>query len=282
MNKIITILFFCLFAETGFSQNANPYSNTDKGQVYILWGWNRAYYTKSNISFKGDDYNFELAKVKAHDRPTAFSYHNYLKIDRITIPQTNFRMGYFIKKDLALTLGFDHMKYVMDQDQTVKMTGNIDRNGSYKGSYNGDKVLTEDFLTFEHTDGLNYINVEVEKYMKIYQSENNKFIVQGLAGGGIGFMMPRTDAKLLDYERNDEFHVAGFGVNSKIGLQLTFFKHLVIKFENKYGYINMPDINLHKKGINGTAKQAFFFTALDGMIGGTFSLNGKKKEIKSK
>jgi len=39
---------------------------------------------------------------------------------------------------------------------------------------------------------------------------------------------------------------------------------------------------LHKKGINGTAKQAFFFTALDGMIGGTFSLNGKKKEIKSK
>jgi len=72
MNKVITILFLCLLAETGFSQNSNPYSNTDKGQVYILWGWNRAYYTKSNISFKGDDYKFELAKVKAHDRPTAF------------------------------------------------------------------------------------------------------------------------------------------------------------------------------------------------------------------
>ena len=64
MNKVITILFLCLLAETGFSQNSNPYSNTDKGQVYILWGWNRAYYTKSNISFKGDDYKFELAKVK--------------------------------------------------------------------------------------------------------------------------------------------------------------------------------------------------------------------------
>ena len=167
-------------------------------------------------------------------------------------------------------------------EEALKMTGTIDRNGSYKGSYSGDKVLTEDFLTFEHTDGLNYINFEAEKYMKIYQSENNKFIAQGLAGAGVGFMMPKSNVKLLDYERSDRFHVAGFGLSSKIGLQLTFFKHLFIKFENKYGYINMPDINLHKKGINGTGKQAFFFTAINGNIGGTFSLNGNKKKNKSK
>ncbi len=277
MSKLITILLFSFIAITGFSQNAAVHSNTDKGQIYVLWGWNRAAYTKSNISFKGDDYNFQLKKVMAHDRPTPFSYYNYLKIDRLTIPQTNFRLGYFIKKDFAISFGFDHMKYVMDQNQTVKMTGIVDQNGPFKGNYNGDKVLTEDFLTFEHTDGLNYINFEGEKFFNIYHSANNKFIVNGLAGAGAGILMPRTDAKLLNYERNDEFHIAGFGLAAKAGIQATFFKHLIVKLENKYGYINMPDINLHKKGINGKAKQAFFFAAIDGMIGASFSLNNKKK-----
>lgn len=283
MSKLITILFFLLIASTGFSQNTVPYSNTEKGQIYILWGWNRAAYTKSNMSFKGDDYNFQLKKVKAHDRPTPFSYYNYLKIDRLTIPQTNFRLGYFIKKDIAISFGFDHMKYVMDQNQVVKMKGTVDRDGPNKGIYNGDKTLTEDFLTFEHTDGLNYINVEVEKFFTIYHSSNNKLIVKGLAGAGAGILMPRTDAKLLNYERNDEFHVAGFGLAAKAGIQATFFKHIIVKLENKYGYINMPDINLHKKGINGKAKQAFFFAAIDGMIGASFSLNNnKKKKVNSR
>lgn len=277
MNKLITILFFCLLSANSFSQNADGYSNTNKGQIYILWGWNTAAYTKSNISFKGSDYDFRLEKVKAHDRQTKFSFYNYFKIDRITIPQTNFRVGYFVKKDIALSFGVDHMKYVMDQDQTVKMTGTIDQSGPNKGTYNGDKKLTEDFLTFEHTDGLNYINFEGEKYYHIYHSKNDKLIVDGLAGAGAGVLMPKSNVKLLNYERNDAFHLAGFGISAKAGIQATFFKHLVIKFENKYGYINMPDINLHKKGIEGKAKQAFFFTAFDGMIGGSFSLNNKKK-----
>ena len=45
----------------------------------------------------------------------------------------------------------------------------------------------------------------------------------------------------------------------------------------------MPDINLHKKGIPGRGKQSFFFSAIDGMIGYSFSFNEKKsKKIKSK
>jgi len=29
-----------------------------------------------------------------------------------------------------------------------------------------------EFLTFEHTDGLNYVNIGAEKYNKIYQGNN--------------------------------------------------------------------------------------------------------------
>ena len=56
------------------------------------------------------------------------------------------------------------------------------------------------------------------------------------------------------------------------------FKHLILKFENKFGYINMPDMILHNKGIAGKAKQDFFFTSFNEMIGGTFSLKRKSKK----
>lgn len=248
--------------------------------MFIMWGWNRAAYTKSNISFKGDDYDFKLKKVVAHDRPTAFKFNDYLEIDRLTIPQTNFKLGYFIRQNLAITIGFDHMKYVMDKDQTVSMKGVITRQGAYKGNYDGEKKLTEDFLTFEHTDGLNYINVEVEKYRNLYHAASNKLMLDILIGGGAGVLMPRTDIKLLNYDRSDQFHISGFGLSLKAGLQATIFKHLVIKIENKNGYINMPDLILHKKGIAGRGKQAFFFTALDAMIGYSFSFNNKKNKSK--
>ena len=138
-----------------------------------------------------------------------------------------------------------------------------------------------DFLTYEHTDGLNYINLEAEKFRTFYQSRNSKCIISGFFGAGGGVLFPRSDVKLLDYQENDEFHVAGFGLSGKAGIQATLFKHFVIKIENKYGYINMPDINLHKKGIFGRGKQAFWFTELDAMVGATFTFNQKMNKAKA-
>ena len=274
-NGIILILSF--LGKVTFSQKNINSSSTDKGHFFVSWGWNRAAYTKSNISFKGSDYDFQLRKVVAHDKPSKINFRNYLQIDRLTIPQTNFRVGYFVRNNLSVSIGFDHMKYVMDNDQTVFMKGVITQRGQFEGNYNGEKKITADFLTYEHSDGLNYINVEVEKYYKLLHGLNNKFTLYGFLGGGAGILMPRTDIKLMNYERSDAFHVSGFGVNIKAGIQATLFKHLFIKFENKNGYINMPDINLHKKGVPGRAKQFFFFTAVDGMIGYSFSFRNKKK-----
>ncbi len=280
MKRIVIILVLSFFVKDAFSQSGVNYSSTKKGQVYILWGWNRAAYTKSNIGFKGQDYDFKLYKVSAHDRPTSFNVEDYMRIDRFTTPQTNFRLGYFVRKNLAVSFGFDHLKYVMDNDQTVMMKGNIQRDGAFKGNYNGEKKLTEDFLTFEHTDGLNYVNLEVEKYVNLYHAASNNCNIDALVGGGGGILLPRTNVHLLNYEISDQYHVSGFGLSLKAGIQATLFKHLTIKFENKYGYINMPNIVLHKKGTSGLGKQAFFFTAVDGMIGYSFSLSGKKSNKK--
>jgi hypothetical protein len=274
------VVLFLLTISSAFGQQDrfNPHS---KGHAYFQWGWNRGYYTNSTIKFKGDDYDFSLQKVVAHDRPTTpVSYHNYLQPNRLTIPQNNWRLGYFIKDNLAITLGTDHMKYVMDQNQTVNLNGSISREGKFKGQYNNQPtVLTDDFLTFEHTDGLNYVNVEIEKYNRIAATNNDKLIFNAMFGGGTGLMIPKTNAKLLDYERNDRFHISGFGLNVKAALEAVFFKRVILKFEASEGYINMPNIVLHAKGINGKASQNFFFTEFDAVLGWSF-MAVKPKELK--
>lgn len=281
--KTILILIVLFTTTASYGQDKNSYSDKRKGQLSISWGWNRAAYTRSNIRFRGSDYDFRLYKVVAHDRPTPFSFRDYMKFSRLTIPQTNLRVSYFIKDNLALSFGDDHMKYVMDQNQVARMKGTITRNGNYKGEHNEEITLSEDFLTFEHTDGLNYLNIELEKYHTWYHSRNHKLIVSGMYGGGGGVLLPKSNVHLLDYERNDRFHLSGFGISAKAGVQATFFRHLVVKFENKYGYINMPDIILHKKGIPGRARQGFFFAEFYGTIGATFHLaNRKLNKIESK
>ena len=232
MKKSGLIFLLGLLGRDGFSQKNMNFSGTEKGRFFITWGWNRSAYTRSNIRFKGNDYDFELKKVVAHDEPSYFNI-NYLRIDRLTNPQTNFKIGYFVKENLSVSIGFDHMKYVMDNNQTVFMKGVITQRGKYEGVYNGDTKIAEDLLTYEHTDGLNYINVETEKYFNLYHGRSNKFVVNASIGAGAGLLMPRTDIKLLGYDRSDQFHVSGFGLNMKATIQATIFKHLLIKVENK-------------------------------------------------
>ena len=193
----------------------------------------------------------------------------------MTIPQTNFHIGYHISDHYTISAGVDHMKYVMKNGQTVKMNGYINgSNTSHDGTYNNtDKLLSEDFLTFEHTDGLNYVVVEgarIDDISRLFGIRNTDILQVNLTEGiGFGALYPKTNTKLLNKERYDEFHIAGTGVNAKAGLHLTFFKYFLIIGELKGGYINMYDVRT-TYDIADKAKHDFFFFETVLGIGGTF------------
>jgi hypothetical protein len=42
--------------------------------MFVFWGWNRAMFSKSDIHFKGNGYDFVLHNVVAHDRPSDLSW----------------------------------------------------------------------------------------------------------------------------------------------------------------------------------------------------------------
>lgn len=246
-----------------------------KGELFFYWGWNRSVYTASDIHFTGDDYVFVLSDVVARDRQSAFEGKLYLNPGTATIPQYNFRLGYFFHSRYSISFGIDHMKYVMQQNQAVAIRGTIENSGTaYDGSYRGeDIILSDDFLKFEHTDGLNYINLELRRQDALIAWKHGS--VNSVLGIGSGILFPRTNATLLGNARNDVFHLSGFGLGLMAGLNILFYNHVFVQSEWKGGYINMPDIRT-TASTSDKAAQQFFFSQVNILFGGSFYL-GKNK-----
>lgn len=275
----MVVLTFCVFSQYTFSQNKveNPekYTTHNKGKFYFYWGGNREAYSKSDIRFKGADYDFTLYDVEAHDKPKGW-HIDYINPARMTVPQTNFRMGYFINDHYNISIGVDHMKYVMYQNKRVDYLGNYPNPGTYnENPIENQLTLDEQFLTFEHTDGLNYINTEiarVDDISKLFKLPNtDKFQVNTVGGIGVGVLFPKTNAKVLSKDRHDDFHVSGFGASAKVGLIFTFFKHFFVQTELNGGYINMSDIRTTALSAD-TAEQSFWYLQRVIVIGGIFRI----------
>lgn len=275
MKTICIVIFFVLMPFMGFAQTGLPVNQSiSKGKMYFYWGYNRGWFTDSDIHFKGSNYNFILKDVVAKDRQTKFGVDPYFKLNKITIPQYNFRIGYYLTEKWDVSFGIDHMKYVMKQDQIVDIDGYIhDTQSNYNADYfHEDIQLTGDFLKFEHTDGLNYVNIEVRHSDLLF--DFNKVKISLHEGVGVGFLYPRTNTTLLGQQRHDDFHIAGYGVSGVVGARIAFFNMFFVQSEYKGGYINLPDIETTYSK-SDKAYQTFFFSQLNVVFGGIINLHKK-------
>ncbi len=269
-----TILILFVFASSGLSAHSDStkckrVSQVNKSRFFFHWGYNRGWYTKSDIHFKGNNYDFTLHNAVAKDRPTPFQWGDYLAIQNLTIPQTNLKMGYFISENLAVSFGVDHMKYVMQTYRYSRMSGTINNGGLHDGTFdNYNKFLDGGFVLLEHTDGLNYINLEVDRYTRLlnWRTLNTPFKLENNSGFGIGFLLPKTNATLFRSRHRDDFNIAGYGVNAKTGIKLSIGKYFYLQSEFKGGFINMPNIRISSDKSEG-AKQNFLFSQFNWLLG---------------
>jgi hypothetical protein len=273
-------IFLFSFNTTAQDIERKKYTSKNKGKIFVSWGGNRDSYSKSDIRFKGKDYDFTIKDASAVDKPKGW-HLDYMNPTRMTIPQTNFKLGYFISEKYTISFGLDHMKYVMNRNKTRSLNGyinlpNTESGSIYNGTYNNASFfVSDDFLKFEHTDGLNYIYTEFARYDDISSLFNlpntDKFqinITEGLAGG---VLLPKTNSTLLRKDRYDQFHLSGYGVSAHAGLNFTFFKHLFLQLDLKGGYINMSDIRTTSNSAE-SASQHFFYLQRVVAFGGIFSI----------
>lgn len=246
-----------------------PNRTTRKGQFYFFWGYNRAVYNKSNIHVHGPDYEFTVYNATAHDRPTPINDKAYYNPSLLTIPQFNFRLGYQIDEKWSVSVGWDHMKYVMDQNQVAQVSGFI--NSPVYTKFNGEylrqpMVISGDLLKFEHTDGLNVTSLDLERRISLLHSRNGIFGLYGLLGAGTGVVVPRSDVRVCTVGLNNHWHISGYHLNAKAGLRLEFLRNGFFQLESRSGYVNLPNILVQNDRAH-RIDQHFFFCEWYGSLG---------------
>ena len=240
-------------AVLSFASIVNAGATNKAGSWFAFHGWNHAAYTNSDITFSGDTYGFTLHDVQASDRQTDFGP---IYIYSPTSPQTNVRLGYYFTDNHSVSFGLDHMKYVMSRLQTVAVEGTTYTNVDYTA---GDSIYLEGFLAYEHTDGLNYWNLNYEYTQAVWESADKTQAFSLFVGPGIAFLTPRTNVTLQGYKtRNDQFQLSGFGFDAHVGLQYDFLTTWFFRAEVKRGFISLPWVSTTKDA-SDTASQSFGF-----------------------
>jgi hypothetical protein len=270
-----------------------------KGTFFAFWGYNRVAFTHSDIHCWGDGYDMNIYDVRATDEPSALGVL-YIKPNGLTVPQFNLRAGYYLTDKCYVSLGTDHMKYIIAK-QATRLNATITK-GQNTGVYHDTEIevgegdspnvdqatiadnLPKGFVSgFEHCDGLNDLSAEIGRIEQLWMSKNKKHALSVLGGAGLGAVIPDTDADILgqppkhDMEYNKKaYHLAGWSASANMGLQFDFQRRIFLLFRVKAGYMNLPDILTTIYG--GKAAQHFDFIEGMGVVGYNFGIHkGKQK-----
>ena len=217
-----------------FNKSSRSYSQ--KGKFFLNLGFNWSTYGKSDINFDGPGYDFTLEDVVGHDQPYKPSL------------QYNIHVGYFLSDRYSISVGYDHMKYVLEVPQQVSISGVISPEisnpaiptGGYAGSYDHQQItIAPDLLTLEYTDGFNYVSTHVQRYDDIWVADNRKTSLSLETGVGLGAIIPRADVKLFKVGMNNKLNIAGWAASAKAGLMFNFNKHLYFSASLEAGHANM-------------------------------------------
>jgi hypothetical protein len=261
MKKYLIVTILCLVCNFSFAQK----EKTFKG-MYFQWGYNKEWYTRSNIRFKlsnGDD--FTLVMAKAHDKPDLDAiYKNPVEI---SIPQYNYRMGFYLNKEQtkAIELNFDHIKYVVTDYQNVKIRGRI--NGT---NINKDTILDPvNFLHLEHTDGGNllHVNYVQQKTLKMNAAKTRP-LVNLIWKMGAGVNIPRTDFTYKGDRYNNAFHIAGYNLAAEAGARFYITKRFFVEGTGKTGYVRYINALANTNELKGNRViHAFGYLEFIGLFG---------------
>lgn len=201
-----------------------------QGALWGYWGYNRTRYTVSNIRFVGPGYDFTLANAKAHDEQAILSSNNYLRLSNLTVPQFNVRLGYNFRDHWAISLGYDHHKYIFADDNEVFLSGEIDPGvddvTNWSGTYDGEPVLTDrKKFHYENSDGMNFIRLElhrVDTWLRF--GSKDQFKISTDFGFSFGGILSFNDFRFAGQESKRTISMSGIGTAVHMAPRFEFFR----------------------------------------------------------
>lgn len=234
--RLLLILFIGLSA---FSAKADTLQTKSGYQFYLSWGYNRDWFSPSDLRFYNPDlqHDFVVKDVRAKDRSGFSQIIPLAKQFEFSIPQYNYRIGVFSQKWplWGLELAFDHTKYVMIDDQTLRVKGII-----YGHAVDTIMLINnKEFLHFEHTNGANFLMLNLLRKLPLLKFKNHQLML--LAKGGAGVVIPKTYVRFLGEELDNKFHVAGYLAGLETALRYQY-QRAFIEFSAKGVFANYNNV----------------------------------------
>lgn len=259
MRKLILLSFVLIINFCGVAQSKKALLK-DRTMIYFSIGTQRVFYTPSTIHFKSDkspnSFDFSLEKAKASDGGVINFTGN--------APQYAYNFGFYSpKKKFGIEFQFDHVKYIMRSNQTLRLKGKI--NGE---SFDKDTVVGPDFVQFEHTDGANYAMFNFVKQKNLVSSKNEKHFLDLIMKAGAGPVIPKTNSTIMGQKHDDAYAFSGFVIGLESGLRYNILKYIFATATFKTAYANYTNFRI----ANGEGNQSWVSAQFNLMAGVQFPL----------
>ena len=221
-----------------------------KGEFYFSWGYNKEWYTNSNVKVTQSSLNnnYTLNSVHSHDH---IGWDQGIFSIPLSIPQYNYRLGYFFnkKKGLAFEINFDHTKHIITDGQPIKLTGVLN------GKQTDTTINFSEGNGFYYylNNGANFLLFNIVKRWNWQESKTGNFKMDALGKAGIGPLIPHVQNSLFGKANDPGFQIGGWNMGVEAGVRATFYKHVYLEFTNKLDYARYSNLKVYQ----GTAKQAF-------------------------
>lgn len=269
--RFAILLFFFLAARPLLAQTDSMATKPEKlHRFYFYWGYNRSWFSTSTIHFNGPEYDLTVYDLRAKDRPTKFGWV-YFNPSTLSIPQYNWRFGYALTKRFFISVGWDHMKYVVNQGQQTTISGVVTEKISpkYAGSYLNQSIKLEaDLLRFEHTNGFNLIGLDAEWWLPLNRKRmkaRKGRAYWNIGTGGI-WMITKTDVQVFKDGFDNEFHLSGLAFTAKTGPILEWRKRWFLSAELRSGYATLPWVPIKNDAPERAKHNVFFWEMM--FVGG--------------
>ncbi len=247
--RAATVLLFSIFLFSSIKSDAKNKKDRT-GSIYFSWGYNTEWYTKSTVTIKqpglGNDY--EMVHVNAHDHR---GWDEGLFHKAFTIPQYNYRLGYYFnkKQDLGIEINFDHTKYLIADGQQVHLKGTLANKSVDEQIF---FAQSNGFYYFLN-NGANFLLFNLVKRVPVYNAKTRKLKVDLTGKAGIGPVIPHVQNDLFGQINAQQFQLGGWNTGAETAVRVTVMKYAYLEFSQKVDYARYSHLLVY----DGRAKQNF-------------------------
>lgn len=262
--RLVLLLALMMIAAPTHAQKRKSKNSYARGTLFLYGGYNRSFYTKSDIHFQGNGYDFEMKGSRAYDNPDRIGAKF---VDaRIVTPQFNARIGYYIRDHWAISVGFDQMKYLFADRNEVRLSGTM-----LDTTYPDTEFIT-DRSTFHYanTGMSSYLRFEVTRTDQWFATRSKDFAVSTNLGLGTGALLTYNDFRFAGQEDRHTSSLSGYGISGHIGLRLEFFKHVFLQGNFNGGFLHQLNVKTRPDEPAARAKHHYGYGQVDAVLGFLF------------